>query len=198
MLLGMGLLGMGVVSTQHIREEYYEDDDYEDEDDEEGAYQGIPIGMIGDIPPVVEGGGPSTGVVNTHGNGQYSGTQNTGSRQTMVGEQQHQMAVGEVVIGPGMNHRYHAPAANEVDDESNINSDEQDEYLEGSNQANFQYQQYMQTEKASSRHNQGHGLKQHSRPKHAQSGYAQMAMGPAYSRHEGPPQKKNNKMQQNS
>lgn len=52
---GMGLLGIGVVATQNIREE---------DSDEEYEHYGaeLDIGIVEETPPVVEGGGPSTGV----------------------------------------------------------------------------------------------------------------------------------------
>lgn len=87
MLLGM----MGVVATQHIREEYDEDTDYDEEDEDESqednGFGGLQI--VGETPPVNEGGGPSSGALNTHGNGGYH-TSTTGNNRGM--------AVGEVVL----------------------------------------------------------------------------------------------------
>ena len=86
MLMGMGMLGMGVVATQHIREEYDEDDDgYGEEEEEEEDY--------GDLHIVAEpeGGGPSSGALNTHGN--VGGNNDVATRS--------QMAVGEVVLNNG-------------------------------------------------------------------------------------------------
>lgn len=60
-LLGMGMLGMGVVATQHIREEYDEDDDDYDEEEDEEEYDDL------HIVAEPEGGGPSSGALNTHG-----------------------------------------------------------------------------------------------------------------------------------
>ena len=66
------MAGMGVVATQHIREEYDEEedcyDDEEEEDEEEEEYGELQIGIIEETPPVVEGGDPSSGVLNTNGN----------------------------------------------------------------------------------------------------------------------------------
>jgi hypothetical protein len=76
MLMGIGMLGMGVVATQHIREEYDEDDDGYDEEEDEEEYDDL------DIVAEPEGGGPSSGALNTHGD-------NAGRSQ---------MAVGEVVL----------------------------------------------------------------------------------------------------
>ena len=61
----MGLLGIGVVATQNIREE-----DSDEEYEQYGAE--LDIGIVEETPPVVEGGGPSTGVQNSNGR------QNTG------------------------------------------------------------------------------------------------------------------------
>jgi hypothetical protein len=98
------LMGMGVVATQHIREEY--DEEYDDEEDYSGLH----------LVAEPEGGGASSGAMNTHGNQ----TNNQGGRN--------QMAVGEVVLNNGVS-RFNQ---DDQDDESNINSDEQDEYFDTS------------------------------------------------------------------
>lgn len=118
MLMGMGMLQMGVVATQHIREEYDEEDD---SPGDAAAEEYVGIHLVGETPPVVEGGAAST---SGHGNGGYQSTQNTGVRNTI----NHTMAVGEVVLSSHGVSRFHGAAADD-DDESNVNSDEQDEYL---------------------------------------------------------------------
>ena len=94
------------------QEEYDEEDDcYDDEDDDEEdeEFGQLQIGLIEETPPVVEGGGPSSGEHHTNGNG---------------------MAIGEVNLTSGNN-------MDDEDDESNINSDEQNEYLELPQRDNF-------------------------------------------------------------
>lgn len=116
MLMGMNILGMGVVATQHVNNKYggSDEDDYDEEDDD---YEGLQIGpMIGETPPINEGGGTSSGVLNTHGNASYNrGTQNN------------TMAVHEVVL-PVLNNnnvRYQG-GMQQDDDESNVNSEDED------------------------------------------------------------------------
>jgi hypothetical protein len=107
MLMGMGLLG--VVATQHIREEY---DDEDDEDEEEyGAEQ---------APPVNEGGGPSSSNENNYDQIVY----HTNEPQKTAPSMSHQRLAASKTT------QKFKPQEPTEDDESNINSDEQNEYLD--------------------------------------------------------------------
>ena len=84
-----------------------QEDEY-DSQEEESQYENFgPI--IGETPPIVEGGGPSSAVLNTHSN----------VRST----QQNTMAVTEVVLDNNGISRFHP----NQDDESNINTDDSEE-----------------------------------------------------------------------
>ena len=61
----MLLMGMGVVATQNVRDDMHEDE-YDSQEDESQYENFGPI--IGETPPIVEGGGPSSAVLNTHSN----------------------------------------------------------------------------------------------------------------------------------
>jgi len=78
--------------------------------------------MIGETPPIVEGGGPSSGALNTHGNYPHN-------RSTQHNTQA-RVPVTEVVLSNNGVSRFQ-PAYNQEDDESNINSDaDEDEEAE--------------------------------------------------------------------
>ena len=105
--MGMGL--MGVVATQHIREEYDDEDD--EDEDEYGAEQ---------APPVNEGGGPSSSNENNYDQIVY----HTNEPQKTAPSISHPQR-----IAASKTTQKFKPQEEE-DDESNINSDEQNEYLD--------------------------------------------------------------------